>query len=612
MLLIDEIDRADHEFEAFLLEFLSDFPISIPERGTLRAHERPVVDPDLEPHARAARGAAAALRLSLDRLSGSGRARRGSSCCARRASPRRPRARSSTAVGRLRHEPLTKPPGVAEAIDWAEAATLLRRAARRWPDAFRRSIGVRAQGRGGSRLHRAAARRYHRGDRGMTALALPRAARPLLDFIALLRRNGFSVAPEQSRPFCGAIELLGPRDIEDIRRAGVPRWRRRSSGSPISTCCSICIFSACRRAVGSGRRKPDEELQVQDDGAGSVTRRCRDDINETGQAATATRGAVAARASAGRRQPRTGAFQPAAPARLPRRRGYRMRAAKRGAASTCSARCATPSAPTARSSAAPARTPAAAARHPAADRRVGLDEGAHRRASALCPCAGPRAPPRRGVHVRHAADAADPRAAAEEPRAGAGRRGRPRGRLGRRHADRRCAGRLPRGAALRRLCPRRAGARAVRRARARRPGADDPRGRASRRARLADRLADPARRRPPIIARRPPRCARCCRCSTASPMARPRSGCAGTFSTCHDGGPPDDSACARLRRCASSHLAAAGSALAARADAAADLWTLRADPPRLHHRGISGGCRRRRRHAIGLRAGELGEGAFPR
>ncbi len=43
LLLIDEIDRADHEFEAFLLEFLSDFTISIPERGTIRAPEPPVV-----------------------------------------------------------------------------------------------------------------------------------------------------------------------------------------------------------------------------------------------------------------------------------------------------------------------------------------------------------------------------------------------------------------------------------------------------------------------------------------------------------------------------------------------------------------------------------------
>ena len=43
LLLIDEIDRSDHEFEAFLLEFLSDFQISIPETGTLRAAEPPVV-----------------------------------------------------------------------------------------------------------------------------------------------------------------------------------------------------------------------------------------------------------------------------------------------------------------------------------------------------------------------------------------------------------------------------------------------------------------------------------------------------------------------------------------------------------------------------------------
>jgi len=43
VLLIDEIDRSDQEFEAFLLEFLSDFQISIPERGTIRAAERPIV-----------------------------------------------------------------------------------------------------------------------------------------------------------------------------------------------------------------------------------------------------------------------------------------------------------------------------------------------------------------------------------------------------------------------------------------------------------------------------------------------------------------------------------------------------------------------------------------
>src|SRR3954468_5308682 len=43
VLLIDEIDRADDEFEAFLLELLSDFQVTIPEIGTISARQRPIV-----------------------------------------------------------------------------------------------------------------------------------------------------------------------------------------------------------------------------------------------------------------------------------------------------------------------------------------------------------------------------------------------------------------------------------------------------------------------------------------------------------------------------------------------------------------------------------------
>src|SRR6202012_4469760 len=43
VLLIDEVDRADDEFEAFLLEFLSDFAVTIPELGTITAARRPIV-----------------------------------------------------------------------------------------------------------------------------------------------------------------------------------------------------------------------------------------------------------------------------------------------------------------------------------------------------------------------------------------------------------------------------------------------------------------------------------------------------------------------------------------------------------------------------------------
>ena len=68
VLLIDEIDRADDEFEAFLLEFLSDFAITIPELGHDHRPAAPDRVFDLQPHPRAARRAQAPLPVPLDRL----------------------------------------------------------------------------------------------------------------------------------------------------------------------------------------------------------------------------------------------------------------------------------------------------------------------------------------------------------------------------------------------------------------------------------------------------------------------------------------------------------------------------------------------------------------
>ena len=141
VLLIDEIDRADQEFEAFLLEFLSDFQITIPERGTLRATEQPVVvltsNRTRELHE--------ALRRRcvyhwIDYPTAEREARivmmRASSVAER---PRAPSSPPSASCGANRS---AKPPGIAEAVDWAEAATLLHKGGARWPDAFKRSIGV--------------------------------------------------------------------------------------------------------------------------------------------------------------------------------------------------------------------------------------------------------------------------------------------------------------------------------------------------------------------------------------------------------------------------------------------------------------------------------------
>jgi MoxR-like ATPase len=141
VLLIDEIDRADHEFEAFLLEFLSDFSVSIPERGTIRASEPPVViltsNRTRELHEALRRRCVyhwigypdPALEAEIVMMRASTVARDTA-------------ARVVRAVGALRAEPLAKPPGVAETVEWAEAATLLHEGGTPWPRAFQRAIGV--------------------------------------------------------------------------------------------------------------------------------------------------------------------------------------------------------------------------------------------------------------------------------------------------------------------------------------------------------------------------------------------------------------------------------------------------------------------------------------
>jgi MoxR-like ATPase len=141
VLLIDEIDRSDQEFEAFLLEFLSDFQISIPERGTLRAVERPVVV--LTSNRTRDLHEALRRRCVYHWIDYPAPEREARIVMMRASSVAEATARAVVAaVGRLRREPLTKIPGIAEAVDWAEAATLLNQRGVRWPDAFKRSIGV--------------------------------------------------------------------------------------------------------------------------------------------------------------------------------------------------------------------------------------------------------------------------------------------------------------------------------------------------------------------------------------------------------------------------------------------------------------------------------------
>jgi MoxR-like ATPase len=123
-LLIDEVDRADDEFEAFLLEVLSDFAITIPEIGTIHASRPPVAvltsNRTREVHDALKRrclyfyidhpGLEREVDIVRLRVPGA---------------DERLARQVATAVQGLRSMDLYKPPGVAETLDWTEALVAL-------------------------------------------------------------------------------------------------------------------------------------------------------------------------------------------------------------------------------------------------------------------------------------------------------------------------------------------------------------------------------------------------------------------------------------------------------------------------------------------------------
>jgi len=124
VLLVDEVDRADDEFEAFLLEVLSDFTITVPELGTVRAHTAPLVvltsNRTREVHDALKRRC---LYHWLDHPSYDREVaiirRRLPDASAQLAGD----VARATAI--LRGQDLLKPPGVAESLDWTEALLAL-------------------------------------------------------------------------------------------------------------------------------------------------------------------------------------------------------------------------------------------------------------------------------------------------------------------------------------------------------------------------------------------------------------------------------------------------------------------------------------------------------
>ena len=124
VLLVDEVDRADDEFEAFLLEVLSDFTVTVPELGTIRAEHPPAVvvtsNRTREVHDALKRRCLYHWvdHPSFEREVAIVRARYPEAS-------EQLATRVTAAVQRLRAADLLKPPGVAETLDWTQALLAL-------------------------------------------------------------------------------------------------------------------------------------------------------------------------------------------------------------------------------------------------------------------------------------------------------------------------------------------------------------------------------------------------------------------------------------------------------------------------------------------------------
>jgi uncharacterized protein len=158
---------------------------------------------------------------------------------------------------------------------------------------------------------------------------LPRAARAFVSFVALLRGNGFAVAPEQTTAFLEAIELLGPRGIEDIRQAGLatlaPPPERRAAYELLFN-----IHFLRAEALPGEDGAQDESVRLQEEGRGDQEPLLADEANRSGEMAVRAEALTERRFGASEPGDALRRLAREARRRLPRRRGHRRMRARRG------------------------------------------------------------------------------------------------------------------------------------------------------------------------------------------------------------------------------------------------------------------------------------------
>jgi len=159
---------------------------------------------------------------------------------------------------------------------------------------------------------------------------LPRAARPFVTFPALLRTNGFAVAPEQTTAFIEAVGLLGPKSIADIRRAAHATLAPPPERRPVFDALFGAHFLGVMEMGDQLATPEDETVRVQEEREGGTEPLVSDEVNEAGQDATSVEALSVRRFGEESDFEVLRRFARAAPARMPRRPGYRRMRARRG------------------------------------------------------------------------------------------------------------------------------------------------------------------------------------------------------------------------------------------------------------------------------------------
>ena len=160
---------------------------------------------------------------------------------------------------------------------------------------------------------------------------LPGAIQPFIDFAGILRANNFSVAPEQTRLFIEAVGILGPRTMQDIYQSALatlaPPIERREDFNALYR---LIFLGHTLAGSDADKLDDDDELQAFDERDGSMDTPEADEINEVGEQATAAEKLSMREFASMTDDAALRHFERLAPARLPRRKTYRRRGARKG------------------------------------------------------------------------------------------------------------------------------------------------------------------------------------------------------------------------------------------------------------------------------------------